>query len=329
MNEMAYRSSENRQRRERPSFFKNLRKALQKVFIPEKRPRKESIPVYKADVPDVDLIPAERAIRRADNWDQLYDAIKLIANIPTSSGKVFRSEDIQQRIYDAYYSENPQGSSSLIPRAFGLRNKYLQLLKQSFEERPIHNSVNELVMYGHSGGIKLRDPEKYHSQSVSTAMKTISQRMEARGLTIENNKMGAVKIAAEVVDQMMPYDHRGLAAHDVKADQAGSVTEIIFRHEVGVCRHRAPLLVAVLKKMGFDAYQITHAYTGSPFTHTLAYVADQEVGAFVNPGNKEDRWTVIPYHQYGQQNREGMYGGVKDFTFRTTTNHWREYDYNL
>jgi hypothetical protein len=318
--------------RERKPLFPNLQKALRKIFSGEgkqNRKRKEQIPVYKAEVPDQELSSAERSIRRASTWDELYDAIKLIANVPTSSNVTFSAHSIQQRIFKAYYSEDPQGSSRLIPRSFGLRNKYVQLLKRTFDERPIHKKVGEVVSQGNSGLMRLKDPEKYHSKSVAEAMKRITKIMEARGFSIQTHKMEAAKIAAEVVDIMMPYDYPGLEAGKVNADQAGSVTEIIQKFEVGVCRHRAPLLVAVLKKMGFDAYQITHAYKKAYLAHTLAYIADPEVAAFVNPGRKEDKWAVIPYHQYGRQNRDGMYGEPHSFTFRTTLNKWKKFAYNL
>lgn len=315
---------------DRPSLFSCLRDGLNRFFNVEKQSKKrEVIPIYKAGVPDRELNVAERAIRRARTWDELYDAVKVISQVPSSGGGNLSAEDIQRRIYNAYYSEDPQAQSKLIPRTYGLRNKYIQLLKRVFEERPIHKSVEELALWGATGAVRLKDPEKYHSKSVEKAMKKIIAVMETRGITIQTHKLEVAKIAAKVVNEIMPYDFVGLEAGHVGADQAADVTEIVEKYEAGVCRHQAPFLVAVLKKLGFDAYQVYHMYGKVDFAHTLAYIADSEVAAFLNPGEMNGKWTLIPYHLYGQQNRASKYGAAHSFSFRTPLNKWKPFAYRL
>ena len=82
----------------------------------------------------------------------------------------------------------------------------------------------------------------------------------------------------------------------VEADRVSRITQMIEIGK-GVCRHQAVLMVTLLKRFGFDAHQVWHNFDDGS-SHTLAFVNDPDIKAFVHPVKQGNSAAFIPYNQY-------------------------------
>lgn len=306
-------------------FFKRLREKLSNLFKIKKSTELAVKNQPKRDVSheaNRNLNFKERAVSNSNNWIEFYQAIDLIDSIPTSSGSEIKAREIKNRISKAYYSEEPLEKCDFLPRAFGIRQKYIQLLQASFQERDLYDSQEAFIDYGNPIHLKIKDPERYFSKSVSRAVDQALRELKDRKLTIENRK-DLILIACNVVDQLLPYDHVGLNRGAVTADDDISMTRMIIRGNGGVCRQQAPFLTAVLKRLGFDAHQVWHEWQGEDSGHTLVYINDVGLKAFVNPGKPNDITTFMSFYDY--EKISGSY--TYKWRARNSNNSWQELDF--
>jgi len=308
-------------------FFSKFKEKLRGFFAFNKRAQTENQPKkdeYKKSNEQLDkkLTPKERAVSISKNWVELYQAVDLIDSIPTTSGGELLSREIKKRISQAYHSKNPLESCSLLPRAFGIRQKYIQLLEASFKERDLYDSQQKFIDYGDPRNLKIKDPEQYFSQSVKGAVDRIISQMRSGELSMDDKKE-LIYIACGVVEGLMPYDYQGLDSGRVSADDDVNVTMMLVKGRGGVCRHQAPFLTAVLKRLGFDAHQVWHEWSNEPAGHTLVYINDKDIKAFVNPGGKHDRSTLMSFHEYERISGNSTY----NWRARSNNNTWQELDF--
>jgi hypothetical protein len=267
----------------------------------------------------------EQHISQATDWKSLYEAIRDIGEFETSQGTNVRAYQMQERISAIFYSNDPLGGAIQIPRSYGLRKKYKEIYGKWFEERPQFDKKEDYIRYYRSENMKIKDPERYLSQSVESALSKTKDiaysiaRSEGRNHPI---KMDIIKAVSMAVYNTMEYDYEGFKkGGDIEADKFNDLTNIIVKAHKGVCRHQAPLLVAVLKRLGFDAHQVWHEgeNNGERTAHTLAYIADADINSFVNPDvSDQSTWSVIPFDNYDQ-----VYGGKTDkWRARSSNNTW-------
>ncbi len=243
-----------------------------------------------------------RAVERSKNWRQLYQAITLIDSIPTSASDTnFRAVDVKKRIFNAYHSNHKVLNKYLVPSAYGLRDKYVELVAQPVEAvAPIDSDTDitlplpKVDQYIFHNNFAILDPEKYQSKTVDAAVDEITVRFHA--LSEKKQTMQSlILLAANVVDEVMPYDYIGRGR---AADTFNQITQIIEADALGVCRHQAPFLYSILNRLGFDAHHVWHDWQGSIYAHTLVYIADTKITAFINPGSSDRSTTFVPAREY-------------------------------
>lgn len=109
----------------------------------------------------------------------------------------------------------------------------------------------------------------------------------------------------------------------VEADKAMRVTQMIEIGK-GVCRHQAVLMVALLRRFGFDAHQVWHDFEDGN-SHTLAFVNDSDIKAFVHPANNGDPAAFIPYKDYEKYWKMK----TKRWRYREGSNKWQDLNWEF
>lgn len=132
----------------------------------------------------------------------------------------------------------------------------------------------------------------------------------------------------------MPYDNSIFSSpgERVLADSVSRITQILKLKKGGVCRHQAPFLTAVLKKLGFDAWQVWHNWANTSTGqidsgHTLVYLNDPDIKCLINPGKADNNQTVIPFDQYNVLYRQSNIKATK-WRYRSNSNHWQDVDWD-
>lgn len=256
----------------------------------------------------------KRIISQANDWKTLYEAIRSVGWFPSSNG-VISAYRIQRMIGQAFNSQNPLERSVFIPKTYGLRDKYRELVIAREKRKYIYPNSST----------RIEDPEGYPSKTVEETL-DIFERIVHQNGNQNPSRIEQIMAASQAVYKKIPYDYDGYNMvkssgqinSRFNADQFTNMTAIVTNAQSGVCRHQAPLLLAVLRRLGFDAYQVLHHTFGGD-NHTLVYIADPDINAFINPSRADDtRHAIIPFRNYE------INLGKKTYNWKTRTdnNEW-------